>query len=416
MKFHTRKGTTAWHVLIGAVLIYSSTSGIFYYSYGVFLPVICEIHGWSRSMVSGALSLALLAFGLPGPLIGASIARFGPRANILCGNLLAVTGLTCMSLASKGWHLYLFFGIFVGLGAGFGMYMAVTTVVNAWFKANRSLSMGLLASSGGIGGLIFPLLTGKLIAVLGMQAAWLILAALQFTLAFLLGGVFLIRNSPEDIGGSPGPEAHPPGNTKAGDTGQVLPVLRRRIFWLITILCSANFFALGMITGHQVAYLGDLGFSPGITALSLGLVSGFGILGRLGFGFLGHRYGVRKLAISSFFTQILALIVLLAAHHSLLLVFVYTLLFGISCGALVVAMPIYIGEFFEPCLFTQTLGFMFSVTLLSEAMGPLVGGMLHDLTGTYLLAFSSVMVVSAIGLLCAFTARPDNINEPAILY
>ena len=115
------RGFYGWIALAGAALVYFTTSGAFYYSYGVFLPTICNEYGWSRALVGGALSVALLALGLPSPLVGASIARFGPRANIVFGNLLLALGLIGMSIATEVWQLYLFYGILGGLGAGFGL-------------------------------------------------------------------------------------------------------------------------------------------------------------------------------------------------------------------------------------------------------------------------------------------------------
>ncbi|GAH60552.1 unnamed protein product, partial [marine sediment metagenome] len=121
-----RGGFYGWIALAGAMLVYFTTSGTFFYSYGVFLPAMCNEYGWSRAIVGGGLSVALLAFGLPSPLIGASIARFGPRANIVFGNLLVVIGLAGMSITTEVWQLYLFYGILVGLGAGFGLYLPCT--------------------------------------------------------------------------------------------------------------------------------------------------------------------------------------------------------------------------------------------------------------------------------------------------
>ena len=82
-----------WTALSGAMLVFFTTSGIFFYSYGVFLPFMSNEYDWSRSLVGGGLSVALLTFGLPSPLIGRSIAKFGPRATMVFGNLLVVVGL-----------------------------------------------------------------------------------------------------------------------------------------------------------------------------------------------------------------------------------------------------------------------------------------------------------------------------------
>jgi MFS family permease len=197
------RGCYGWIALAGAALVYFATSGTFYYSYGVFLPAICTEYGWSRAVVGGAVSVTMLAFGLPSPIIGASIARFGPRVNIVFGNLLVVVGLAGMSIMREVWHLYLFYGILVGLGGGFGTYMALTTVVNNWFIRKRSLGMGLLISSGGLGGFAFPPLATWLISSFGLQMAWLAMAIIQLVCSVLIGGLILVRNRPEDVGQTP---------------------------------------------------------------------------------------------------------------------------------------------------------------------------------------------------------------------
>jgi len=70
-----------WVVLAGAMLVLLMGSGSFFFSYSVFLPAMADDLGWGRGALGAGLSVGLLAFGLPGPIIGASIARFGPRAN-----------------------------------------------------------------------------------------------------------------------------------------------------------------------------------------------------------------------------------------------------------------------------------------------------------------------------------------------
>lgn len=59
-----------WFVLAGAMLVFFSSSGTFFFSYGVFLPVISDALILSRAAVGAGLTLGLLSFGLPSPLIG----------------------------------------------------------------------------------------------------------------------------------------------------------------------------------------------------------------------------------------------------------------------------------------------------------------------------------------------------------
>ncbi|MCD6568483.1 MAG: MFS transporter [Dehalococcoidia bacterium] len=415
----TTKGFYGWTALSGAMLVYFTTIGTFFYSYGVFLPFMCNQYDWSRVMVGAGLSIALLAFGLPGPLIGASIARFGPRINIIFGNLLVAIGLACMSIATEIWQLYLFYGVFIGLGAGFGLYMTCTTVANNWFVKKRSLAMGLVTAAGGLGGLAFPLLITALISSIGWQMSWLVLASIQLVLTVVIGGIILVRNSPEDMGQVPDnmPMSQSSLAVKAAGYASVggasdwetKQAMRNPVVWLIAIMCSASFLALGTVISHQVAYLEDIGFSPIIAATTLSVVAGMSILGRLGFGLLGTKFDVRHLAIASCVGQFIALVILLTAR-SLFLIYVYAGLFGICYGALVVALPTFIGTYYGRSHYAQILGFIFPLTLIAEAAGPLMGGAIYDATGTYTLAFAIITGFSVVGLICAILARKPKLN------
>ena len=405
-----------WITLAGAALVYFTASGTFFYSYGVFLPIMCSELGWSRAAMGAGLSLGLLTFGLPSPLIGASIARFGPRRNMVLGNLLAAVGLAGMSLSHEVWHVYLLYGGLVGLGTGFGMYIACTTVINNWFIRKRSLGMGLIVAAGGLGGFAFPPLVTWLISTIGWQMSWMVLAGINFTFAVLIGGLILVRNRPEDVGQIPDGISIEPVREEEGIDQpsrvyhspvdwQTKQAMRKPTTWLIATLCAANFFAIGTVISHQVAYLKDVGFTPIVAAMVLSLISGASIIGRLGFGALALRFEVRRLAIASFVVQLIALAILLTTKN-LGLIYIYAILFGISYGALVTALPIFVGEYYGRTHYAQILGLIFPLGIAVEAVGPVLAGAIYDATTTYTLAFVVVAVFSLVGLVCAILARP----------
>ena len=370
--------------------------------------------------MAAGLSIGTLTFGLPSPLIGASIARFGPRVNIVLGNLLAALALAGVSLTQEVWHLYVFYGI-GGIGVGFGMYVACTTVVNNWFIQKRSLGMGLVVAAGGLGGFVFPLLVTWLISTIGWQLSWVVLAGIHLVFAVLIGGVILVRNKPEDLGQVPdGVSIEPLGREEgAGRHSQVYqsPVdwrtkqaMRKPTTWLIVAIGAANFFAIGAVMSHQVAYLKDIGFTSMIAAMALSLVSGMSIIGRLGFGALALRFEVRRLAIFSFVVQLVALAILLTTKN-LALIYIYAALFGISYGALITSLPTFVGGYYGRTHYAQILGLIFPLTTVAEAVGPVLAGAIYDVTATYTLAFIVVIAFSSAGLICAILARPPKLNQ-----
>ncbi|MFC1866467.1 MFS transporter [Chloroflexota bacterium] len=406
-----------WFVLAGAILVFFTSSGTFFFSYGVFLPVISDDLNLSRAAVGAGLSLGLLTFGLPSPLIGASIAKFGPRNNIIFGNSLAALGMFGMSQCSELWHLYFFFGVLVGLGAGFGLFLAATTLVNNWFVARKSLIMGLLFMAGGLAGLIFPPITTWLIDDIGWQSTWLVFGSINLIFAVLIGGLILIRNAPEDLGQVPYGETVEPisspqvqelvieNNKAISKEWHLKQVFREPAFWLIMLIGIANFYAFGTMNAHQIAYLRDTGFSVLVAALVFSLLSGMGIIGRFGFGVLALRINLRKLVIASSVMQVSALVLLsISKNHGL--IYLYAVLFGISSGAIVVSLPTIVGEYFGRTRYPQIMGFILPVVILAESMGPFIAGIIYDTTTTYTLAFIIITSVSLLGLICAVFLRP----------
>jgi MFS family permease len=408
-----------WTALAGAMLVYFTSGGIFFYSYGVFLPIVCNQYDWSRALVGIGFSIALLAFGLPSPIIGASIAKFGPRKNMILGNLLFTIGLVCMSFANQVWQIYLFYGIFIGLGAGFGIYMTSTTIANNWFTRRRSLAMGMVTAAGGLGGFAFPPLITELIASIGWQMSWLTLGGIHLICTVVIGSIILVRDRPEDMGQVPDNEpmsqisktekatrGTPDSSTTDWETRKAV---LHPVAWLIAVIASSNFLIQGTILGHQIAYLGDLGFSPFIAATTMSVVAGTSILGRLGFGMLGTRFSVRHLAIGSCIMLLASMIILLTAR-SLTLIYAYAVLNGISSGGLLVALPTFVGSYFGRKHYAQIMGFIFPLSMVVEAVGPLMAGAIYDATGTYTIAFMITTGFCVVGLICAILARKPQLK------
>jgi len=421
----TRQAFYGWFALAGASLQQIVGAGAFLCSYGVFLPTMCDELGWSRTAVASGFSIGLLCFGLPGPIIGASVARFGPRINIVLGNLLVAVGLAGMFLAQEVWHVYLCYGL-AGLGGGFAQFIAGTAIANNWFAKRRSLAMGIATASVKIGGLAFPPLTAALIAAFGWRISWLVLAGMVLIGASLIGGVILVRNRPEDMGQLPdGMSVSPAGETVTRDyplkteerpawwpTGQAL---RSPTIWLIAAFTSANFFVFTTMLGHQVAYLEDTGFSTMTAATTVSVASAIGIIGSMGFGVLALRYNIRYLASARFAIQIIAFVILLTTRN-LALIYIYAVLYGIGTGAITTALTTFIGTYYKRTQYAQILGVVMFCYMIFEALGPSVAGAIHDATATYTPAFIIVTAFLLVGLICAFLARQPKLPRPASRY
>ena len=408
-------------MVAGATLVWFVTVGTFFFSYGVFLPVMSDAFGWSRTATGTGLTIALLAFGLVSPLAGASIVRFGPRKNIILGNCLAALGMFGMSQCRELWQLYVFFGVMVGLGAGFGLYIACTTLVNNWFEARKSLAMGIVVTAGSLAGFAFPPLASWLIETVGWQFTWIVYGSLILVFAVVIGGLVLIRNTPAEkglvsLGRTAAPSAVSAGNPSPADAplvavgelestgGQVIRLIRKPAFWLLVLIGGTNYYALSTISAHQVAYLGDIGFTVILAALAYSVVSGVGIIGKLGLGVLAQRVSLKKLLIACFILQIGAFVVLLTGR-SPGLVYLYAVLFGLGSGAIVAAFPTLVVEYSGRTHYARIMGLVFMLVVVAESCGPIVAGAIFDSNSNYTVAFVLVTAFLLLGLVSTLLLR-----------
>jgi MFS family permease len=409
-----------WIALAGAGLSGLAAAGCFINSYGVFLPVMCKEFGWSRAIVASGLSLGLLGLGLPAPLIGICVAKFGPRILIILGNAGLALCLAGISFVHEVWQLFVLFSL-AGLIGGFGGYVVVNSVASNWFVKRRSLAMGILAAFMGIGGFIFPPLTTLLISSVGWRMSWLVLAGIALILASLVPGLIMVRNRPEDMGQSTDgaslrQEEGPKTTTGSAEVEKELAkwtmkqMLRQRATWLIAALSAAAFFIAGTMNAHQIAYLRDLGASPLLAATTVSVASASIIAGDLVYGALALRFNVRYLLVGGFALQIIALAIL-ATVTTLSIIYLYAVLYGFAGGLISTAKPTIIGTYYGRAHFARIMGMIFPVSYVFLAAGPAVGGAVFDAFGTYRPAFIILIIFSFVGLVCAFLARQPKVPK-----
>ncbi len=405
-----------WTVLAGAMLVSFSMVGNIIVSYGIFLPNMCEELDWSRSTLSAPYTAFWIVMGLLGPLVGISISKFGARKNIIYGNLAIVLGALGMSLVKELWHVYLFYTVLIGTGQAFGSFIALTAVVTNWFTRRRSLALSLLLASGSIGALIFAPLISWLISSQSRQLAWVCVASIHLILAVVIGGI-LIRNKPEELGQAPDgetsdtaqeAEAAKPIRSQVYQTPvdwRVGDALRTPALWLVIAFGSATMFTLNFLTLHQVAYLEDMDYSPMVAATAVGVLSGMNIIGQLASGALGTRFEGRHLAAACLAGFAVGITILMNVR-ALPLIYLHTIVSGVSCGGIMVVMPVLIGAYFGSTAYAQIIGWTTPVTTIFSAGSPLLAAFIFDNTGSYTPVFTIALVFLGVGLVCALLAQP----------
>ncbi len=354
--------------------------------------------------------------GILGPLAGIMIGKFGARKMLVFTIIIGALGIAAMYTINEIWQVYLFYGIVVGASLGLGGTLGVTTLVNNWFIRRRTIAMAVALIGGGLSGMVFPLIIVWLISNVGWRPTFPILAAIAIVLGAIISGL-IIRNKPEDMGQVPDGIAAEAERGKEEKTAPPLKVhqtpvewetkaaMRQPTTWIIILSSMASGFATAVLHTHQVAYLQDIGFSQVASASALGLITGMAILGHLIVGALSSRMEVRHMAILCAVIRVVAVVILMNAT-TLPMVYLYSSLLGIALGGTIVIRPSFIGAYYGRTNFAQISGWMMPFNLISTAVGPILAGFIYDATGTYHIAFVIMLVLTVLGGVGYFFARP----------
>jgi len=270
--------------------------------------------GWSRALLSSAVSVNLVLYGLMGPFAAALMDRFGIRRTVIASLALIATGVALTSQMRASWQLILAWGVLVGLGTGTTAMVLGATVVNRWFVARRGTVMGVLTASTATGQMLFLPLEAHVAETYGWRAVtWIVTGVLVALLPLVF---LLVRNRPADAGVLPygaTPETPPLVVSQQNPVANALRVLRESSrkpdFWLLAgsfFVCGAT--TNGLVGTHLVPACMDHGI-PEVRAAGLLAVMGiFDLFGTTASGWLSDRFDSRKLLFAYYGLRGLALL------------------------------------------------------------------------------------------------------------
>lgn len=98
--------------------------------------------GWSTTVMSLAVGINLVLYGLTAPFAAALMDRFGIRQVVASALGLVGLGAGGSVLMTASWQLLIFWGLLIGLGTGAMALVFAATVANRWFVQRRGLVMG----------------------------------------------------------------------------------------------------------------------------------------------------------------------------------------------------------------------------------------------------------------------------------
>ncbi len=384
-------------------------------TFSVFYPVIVSDFGWTRGGTALMYSLTLLAYGLFAPIAGRLADRFHPRYVLATGGLLVGGGIALCSLANSIWYFYIVYGIVVAVGLSLIGITPLISVLSHWFGSKRGgMLFGLLGAGFGVSLVSAPLFQW-LISEHGWRVSYLQIGLAAIALIVPLS-LFLMRRSPQQqslldqqkrtrSGGTPEGTASPV-TSPVGHQWTVREALDTRAFklFLLAGFCTMGF-AQQVTIAHQVYLLQDVGYDP-MTAASMFSVFGVAFAAGNISGLLSDRFGRVPFFVAGSLSITLSIMLLNLAPDptSTLIPLVFASGTGWGLGVTPPAMFAAVADRFHGRNYGAIHGTLILAISIGGAIGPWLGGVLHDISGNYNTAFLIVQAVLITGIIMVLLA------------
>jgi MFS family permease len=361
-------------VRLALALVIGSIGSVGLWSVVVVLPVVQSEFGATRGAVSLAFALTMLGFGLGGVVTGKITDRFGIVAAVALSIGFLGSAYVLAGLSTTLWQFILVHCL-IGLGtsATFGPLMAEAS---HWFERYRGLAVTIVASGNYVGGTIWPPLVNWGVQSAGWRTTHLaigLFCATTMTIMLLLLRAQIGGATVRDHENAPAPRVD----------------LRISTNTLTALLCIASIsccVAMAMPQVHIVAYCGDLGYGVARGAEMLSLMMAFGVVSRIGSGFLADKIGgIRTLLIGSV-AQGFALLFYLF-FDSLSSLYVISAMFGLFQGGIVPSYAIIVREAMPANEAATRVGIVIFASVFGMSFGGWASGVIFDATGSYAAAF-----------------------------
>ena len=333
-------------------------------------------------------STFMIGFALGGVVMGRLADRMGIMIPALIGSLALPAGFYLAAHASSILEISLAFSLLCGfLGSSFSMAPLIADISH-WFSRRRGLAVGITFSGSYVAGAIWPPILQRMFDAQGWRESFIDLALLTLIFMALLSLLLYPR---------------PPTNEQLPTTGSANSNLTNSAIsagTLQSLICLAGFgccVAMAMPQIHIVPYVMDLGHPAIRGAEMLGLMLGFGVISRVGSGWLSDRIGGLATLLLGSALQLAVLIAFLTGNS---LVFLYgiSIAFGLSQGGIVPSYTIILRAFFPPKQAGWRISTSFLFTVAGMAFGGWIAGVLYDLTGSYTVSFLNAIGFNILNL------------------
>ena len=364
---------TALITLVSACLVVlislgvRQTFGLFFLDFNKFLNV-------SNTAFGFAIGMQMLMWGLTGPIFGAIADKYGGHIAIIIAFVFYGLGIYYLYAGpNTGLFFQLHLGILVGIGLGGTAISIPMSVVGKHFPlSNRTIAMSIVTAIGSFGYFLSPLLTNYSLKVNGWNYTLFIFFI--FLIIGLIIAFFVRSPSTTQIVEKPSDQTI---------KEALLEAYNNRSYILLVFGFFVCGFHITLVGTHVPTYVIDRGLEEWTAAAILSLIGLFNIFGSLLSGYLSTKMSKKIILSAIYFLRGLSIIFFIFLPASVVTAFIFGASFGFLWLSTVPATSGIVAHLFG----TKYLGLLYGIVFLSHQVGSFfgayLGGLFHDLYGSY---------------------------------
>jgi len=360
--------------------------GVLYYAFPVLAPSIARTTGWSLTMVTGAFSLSLLTAAVAGIPVGRAIDRFGPRAVMTAGSLLAVPAVLAVAYAPN-YPMFVAAWVVTGVATSALLYPPAFAALTRWGGTSRVRYITALTLVAGLASTVFAPVTALLEESLGWRETYLVLAGVLALITVPAHGLGLRHRWVPDRGQHVDEDSLP-----------APAVWGTPPFLMLLVSMSAVALCVYAVVINLVPLLTERGLSLREGAVALGLVGVGQVSGRLGYGWFATRTSARARTAIVFGAVAVTTTLLALLSGAALAFFAVSALFGASRGVFTLIQATAVSDRWGTVGFGHLNGIMSTPVMLATAAAPWVGSALAAAVGSYSTGFLVLAGLAAVAV------------------
>ena len=375
-----------WPLAIAQTIVWAAL----YYSFPALLLEWERDLGWSKTELTGALTLALLVSAASAPIAGRIIDKGHGRVLLTSSALFGASLLAALSQVTQLWQFYALWLLlgFAMAGCLYDACFAILTRVMA-DKARRAITLVTLVA-GLAGTLSFPS-ANALAAAIGWRGTLLVFAAVMAVIATPL---FWYACGKADTR----PQAKPLAPGLKMEAG--LRLIRSPLFWCLAICFMAMAFNHGVLINHLLPLLDERGVHKETAILAISMIGPMQVSGRLAMMAVERHVSTSVLFITCTLTVAAASLSLYGAVAIPYLLVGFVLFQGAGHGMVSILRPVITAEYLGRKDFGLIAGVLAAIFLVGFALAPTVGALIWEIGGyDRVIEFTLAMTLTAFAAL-----------------